>query len=86
MRMAKAPQEQIDRLYRFLQRLGERVEHNSATLPEFVHKHWPAVENCWERILFGYQTLLQITDPNESHLALRSDIAAACTAAGIKDV
>lgn len=86
MRMARAPQEQIDALWKFLEGLAERTENGrgAESIGTFVRKNWRNVEACWERVVYGYQTLLQCTDPNLDYLEYRPDIKAALVAAGIE--
>lgn len=87
MRMARAPQAQIDALWKFLEGLAVKAERGrgAESIGTYVQKNWRNVESCWERIVFGYQTLLQCTDPSLDYLEYRPDIKAALVAAGIEE-
>lgn len=99
MLMARAPHEHLDRLRAFFQKLESAIEgtpyeddetvmmypKDDESLAKLIRREWNAVWNLWERILIGYEMLIEnCCDQTVSHLAWRKDIEAALVAAGIE--
>lgn len=77
MKMARAPQEQIDALWKFLRKIDSLMDAGES-VQLFIDKNWRKVATVYERILFGYQTLIEnCCDQTQSTLEWKPEIEAA---------
>lgn len=75
--MAKAPQADLDAVRQFLDALQTNVEDDvdEETLGRWVRNAYPEIEGIWERILFGYETLVaNACDPTLTYLDWKPEI------------
>ena len=78
LRMAKAPQSDIDAVRQFLQTLEEKMICEETSDEDLVHwlaQAYTEIDGLWERILFGYETLVaNACDPSLTYLDYKPEI------------
>jgi len=83
LRMAKAPQSDIDAVRQFLQTLEEKMIYEETSDEVLVHwlaQAYPEIDGLWDRILFGYETLVaNVCDPSLTYLDYKPEIKQAMT-------
>jgi hypothetical protein len=81
MRMARAMPEQVQRLREWFQKLEELLEDektDSGDYGRWISAHYHEIAYEWERILFGYDVLVDnVCDKSLSYLEYRPEIAMA---------
>jgi hypothetical protein len=81
LRMARAYPDQVQRMREWFQGL-ENIMHDETAENEdvsmWINQHYQEVANDWERILFGYDTLIEnVCDQTKSYLEFKPEILAA---------
>jgi len=78
LRMARAYPEQVQRVREWFQKLEELLDDEKTTSSDYgiwISAHYHEVANDWERILFGYDTLIEnVCDQTKSFLEFKPEI------------
>jgi hypothetical protein len=78
MRMARAYPDQVQRVREWFQKLDELLDDEKSTSDDYgrwISGHYHEVANDWERILFGYDTLIEnVCDQTKSYLEFKPEI------------
>jgi len=79
---ARAHPDQVQRVREWFQELEERLDLDGeyAEIGHWLITNYPRVESEWERILFGYETMVEnACDPTLSYLDFKPEIKSAMT-------
>jgi hypothetical protein len=76
LRMARAYPDQVQKVREWFQKLDEMVSSDSGdAVGDWLLTSYPEIENEWERILFGYDTLIEnACDQTKSYLEFKPEI------------
>jgi hypothetical protein len=81
LRMARAYPDQVQRVREWFQKLEELLDDERTSSSDYgiwISAHYHEVANDWERILFGYDTLIEnVCDQTKSYLEFKPEILSA---------
>lgn len=84
LRMARAYPDQVQRVREWFQKLEEILDDEKTTSADYgawIAGHYHEVSSDWERILFGYDTLIEnVCDQTKSYLEFKPEIKEAISA------